>query len=127
MNFPKGLFYSKDYLWIETKKDEAVIGIIELAAKKAKEFAFINLPKKGDKIKIGNKLIDLEAVKWTGNLKSPVSGEVIEINSNAYNEPSIINSKPYNAWLVKIKIINKDELKNLLSYEEAIKYYKNKE
>ncbi|MDD4353862.1 MAG: glycine cleavage system protein H [Candidatus Nanoarchaeia archaeon] len=127
MEFPKNLLYSKDYLWVELKKDEAIIGIIELACKKSKEFAFINLPKKGDKIKIGDKLIDLEAVKWTGNLKSPVTGEVIEINSNAYNEPVIINSKPYNIWLVKIKISNKDELKNLLSYEDAIKYYKNME
>lgn len=86
-----------------------------------------HLPKNGDKIKLGDKLIDLEAVKWTGNLKSPVSGEVFEINKEADDEPAIINSKPYETWLVKIKISNKIELKNLLSYEEAIKYYKNKE
>jgi glycine cleavage system H protein len=125
MNFPKNLLYSKDYLWVEEKGNLAIIGIIELAASKAKEFAYINLPKKGDKIKQGDKLISLEAVKWTGTLKSPLSGEVIETNMIAYDEPSLVNSKPYNIWLVKIKINNNAELNDLMNIQKALKYYEN--
>ncbi|MFA5333393.1 MAG: biotin/lipoyl-containing protein [Candidatus Nanoarchaeia archaeon] len=125
MNFLKNLMYSKDYLWVEEKGDLAIIGIIDLAAKKAKEFAYINLPKKGGKIKKGDNLISLEAVKWTGNLKSPLSGEVSEINLQAYNEPSDINLNPYNTWLVKLKMQDKAELKELMNSQKALKYYEN--
>jgi glycine cleavage system H lipoate-binding protein len=125
MNFPKNLLYSKNYIWIEEKKDLAIVGIIELAAKKSKELVYINLPKKDKMIKKGETLISLEAVKWIGNIKSPINGQVIEINLNAYNEPSTINSKPYKVWLVKLKIKNKIELKELMNSQKALKYYEN--
>ncbi|MFA5303008.1 MAG: glycine cleavage system protein H [Candidatus Nanoarchaeia archaeon] len=125
MNFPKNLLYSKDYLWALKKEDLVIIGVIELAAKKAKEFAYINFPKKGDNVNKGDTLISLEAVKWTGTLKSPISGEVIEINSKAYGEPSIVNSKPYETWLVKLKIKNLEEFKDLMNSQKALKYYEN--
>jgi glycine cleavage system H protein len=124
MSFPKNLSYSKDFIWIEEKEGVIILGLIDIASEKAKEFVYINFPKKGENIKKNNTLISLEAVKWTGKLKSPVSGKVIEINSKAYDEPSIVNSKPYEVWLVKIKMDDNSELKELMNNEQAITFYK---
>lgn len=124
MNFLDKLKYDKNYNWIEIKKDVAIMGIIEPAAKKTKEFVFINLPKKGEKIKKGQTYASLEAVKWTGHIKSPLSGEIIEANMDAYDEPSIVNKNPYINWLVKLKISNPEELNELMSSEEAKNHYK---
>ncbi|MDD2678957.1 MAG: glycine cleavage system protein GcvH [Candidatus Nanoarchaeia archaeon] len=123
MNFPKNLKYDKEHNWIDEKNGQAIIGMIEPSAKKTKEFIFINLPKKGEKIKKGQTYASLEAVKWAGNIKSPLSGEIIEINMKAYDEPSIINDSPYSAWLVKMKISNEKELKELMNSQEALKHY----
>jgi glycine cleavage system H protein len=124
MNFPTNLKYDKDYNWVLEQDGIAAIGIMELAAKKVKEFVFIGLPKKGAKIKKGDECIGLESVKWTGKMKSPLSGEVIEVNMDAYNEPSIINKNSYKNWLIKIKISNPAELDSLMDSKDAKNHYK---
>lgn len=125
-NFPKNLKYSKDYSWVKVDGDTATLGIIGPGAKKVKEFVFVMLPKKGDKIKKGEKYVSLEAVKWTGHLSSPVTGKIIEVNGPLFDEPSKINEDGYKHWIAKIKMQNKEELKKLIDSEEAIKFYKEK-
>ncbi len=125
-NFPEDLKYNKDYSWIKVQGDTATLGIIGPSAKKVKEFVFIMLPEKGEKIKKGEKYVSLEAVKWTGHLSSPVTGEIIEVNNPLFNEPSEINKDGYENWIVKIKIEDKDELNELLNSEEASKFYNEK-
>jgi len=89
--------------WAKISGDTATIGITEESAKKVKEFVFIKLPKKGDKIKKGEKYVSLEAVKWSGHLTSPVSGEVIDVNESLEDNPSKLNKNP-DTWIVKLKI-----------------------
>jgi len=90
-------------IWTKKENGLTVIGIDKESASKVKEFVFIKLPKKGDKIKKGQVIISLEAVKWSGHVESPVAGEVVEINEKAYHNPALINKDPENTWLVKIK------------------------
>jgi glycine cleavage system H protein len=123
MNFPSDLKYDLNYNWVFEKNGVAAIGIIDAAAKKVKEFVFIGLPKNGAKIKKGEECIGLESVKWTGKIKSPLSGEVVEINMEAYNEPAIVNNNPYKNWLIKIKISNDSELKELMDSKKAKTHY----
>lgn len=122
-DFPKELKYNEDYSWIKIKGDIATVGIIGVSAKKVKEFVFIQLPKKGDNIKQGEKYVSFEAVKWSGHLSSPVSGEIVEVNEELFDEPSKINKNPYEEWIMKIKIEKKEELDNLMTAEKAIKFY----
>lgn len=117
-NLPKDLKYNKDYSWIKIQGDTATLGIIAPGAQKVNEFVFIMLPKKGAKIKKGEKYVSLEAVKWSGHLSSPLSGEIIDVNEPLYDEPSEINKDAYKNWIAKIKISNPDETKELLSADE---------
>lgn len=120
-DLPQEFLYSKDYSWIKIDKDEAVLGLIKPATDKVQEFVFIDLPKKGQKLNKGDTYVSLEAVKWTGHLYSPLSGEIIEVNNELFNEPGIINQDPYGkGWIAKIKLTNPEEKDDLLSSGQAV-------
>ena len=121
--FPENLRYNKDYSWVKIDKNIATVGVVGPAAKKVKEFVFIKLPEKGKKIKKGDTYVSLEAVKWSGHLSSPVSGEIVEVNEALFNEPSKINKDPYNSWVMKVKLSDSDEIKELINAEDAQKIY----
>jgi len=97
--------------WVVQEGEIATVGVNEEAAKKVKEFVFIQLPKKGTKIKQGEDYCSLEALKWSGHIESPVSGEIIEVNDALFDEPSRINKDPYGSWIMKVKLSAANELK----------------
>jgi glycine cleavage system H protein len=123
MGLPKNLKYDRNYSWVDVREGIATVGIIEPAAKKVKEFVFIALPEKNSQIKKGETYVSLEAVKWSGHLPSPISGRIIDVNSPLFDAPSKINSSPYESWIMKVKISNENELKELMNSEEAERFY----
>ena len=121
---PDKLLYNKDYSWVKIKENVATIGVIQPLANSVKEFVFIKLPKKG-KISKGDIYVTLEALKWSGHLSNPLSGEIIEVNEYIYDHPSTINEDPYNkGWVFKVKLSNPNETKDLLKAEEIAKWVK---
>eukprot|EP00877_Chromochloris_zofingiensis_P002645 jgi/Chrzof1/12381/Cz06g32120.t1 len=66
------------------------------------------------------------ATKAASDVYAPVSGEVVEINNGLVEEPAKINSDPYGtAWMIKVKLSNPDELKDLMdsgAYEKHIQH-----
>lgn len=125
MNIPNNLKYNKDYSWVKIEGSNAIVGIVEPAAKKVKEFVFIKLPEKGKKIKQGDNYVSVEAVKWSGHLSSPVSGEIIEVNDLLFDAPSNINKDPYDSWIMKVKLTDK-VIEGLMDSKEAEKFYEGK-
>ncbi|MFP4195966.1 MAG: glycine cleavage system protein H [Candidatus Woesearchaeota archaeon] len=124
MDFPTELKYNKDYTWVKVEGDTATLGVIGPAAKKVKEFVFIMLPEKGKKIKQGDTYVSVEALKWSGHLSSPVSGEIIEVNDSLFDDPSEINKEPYKNWIAKIKLDDPSEVEGLMGADEAKEFYK---
>ncbi|MDZ7611203.1 MAG: glycine cleavage system H protein [Candidatus Moranbacteria bacterium] len=123
-NFPEDLLYNEDYSWAKVDGDTAALGIVGPAASRVKEFVFVQLPEVGEKLKKGDTYVSLEAVKWSGHLSSPFSGEVVEVNEEIFDEPGKINQDPYGeGWIVKIKLDNKKETEDLLKPEEAEKWF----
>lgn len=121
--FPKGLKYNKDYSWVKTEGNTATIGVVGPAAKKVQEFVFIQLPEKGKRIAQGDTYVSLEAIKWSGHLSSPVSGEIIEVNDSLFDEPGNINTDPYGSWIMKVKLDDKSEVDELFDSEKAKQIY----
>jgi glycine cleavage system H protein len=118
VDFPDNLKYDKKYFWLRKENDLFVLGIIGSAAALAKEFVFVQLPDKGT-IKKGDTLVSLEAMKWSGELESPISGEIVEVHEELFDNPSLINKDPYGAgWIVKMKPSDESEIKGLLSANE---------
>lgn len=123
VNFPDKLKYNKDYSWVQSENGTATVGIIASAAKKVKEFVFINLPEKGKEINKGDTYVSVEAVKWSGHLSSPISGTITDVNTSLFDEPSTINDDPYGSWIMKVKLDNPDESSDLMDDKEAYDYY----
>lgn len=122
-DFPEGLKYNEDNSWVKVEDDTVMVGVVGSAAKKVKEFVFIKLPEKGEKIKKGEEYVSLEAVKWTGHLSSPVSGEIVEVNEKLFDEPSRINEDPYGSWIMKVRLSDRRELDKLMDAKKAKEYY----
>ena len=118
------LKYTKDHEWVHIDNDIATIGVTDFAQSELGDIIFIEFPNQGDVFKQHESVGTLEAVKTVADIYSPVSGSIVEINSDLDSNPELINSDPYNdGWIVKIKIEDSSEIDGLLdldSYNELI-------
>lgn len=99
------LKYTPEHEWLRLEGDVAVIGITDYAADKLGDIVFLDLPQIGAGIVAGEVSGEIESTKSVGELYAPVDGEVIAVNGEAVDDPSIVNSDPFGAgWLMKLKI-----------------------
>ena len=113
------IYYTKDHEWIKVDGGEGIVGITSYASEQLGDIVFVELPQKGISFDQGKDVAVIESVKAASEIYSPASGEIVETNSSLEENPEIINDDPLVAgWLYKIKIINKEELKNLMNEEE---------
>ena len=119
MNTENNLLYTKDHEWIKVDGDYGYIGITDHAQSELGDIIFVELPSIGDKFKSNDVFGTIEAVKTVADLYIPIDSEIVQINDLVDSEPEKINTDPYNdGWIVKVKILNKDNLNDLLSLDE---------
>ena len=123
--FPDNLHYADTHEYVLEEKGLLKIGISEFAIDQLGDIVFVELPGVNDDIKQDGTFGVIEAVKTVADLFAPVSGKVIEVNSELEDNPDLINSDPYGAgWIIKTQIENNDELNTLMSnnqYEDYVK------
>lgn len=116
MDVREELLYTKEHEWLAIENNVATIGITDYAQSELGDIVFLELPEVGIEVKQMEAFGTIEAVKAVSDLYSPVSGEIIEINSSLEDEPDQINGDPYgNGWMVKIQMTDDSELDELLS------------
>ena len=114
--------YSQTHEWAKAEGNIVTVGITDFAAQQLSDLVYLDLPKVGTKVKQGEPFGEVESVKTVSELNAPVSGEVTEINEKATTNLNLVNSAPFaEGWLIKIKMSNPGELKNLISSEEYAK------
>ncbi len=122
---PEDLLYYKEHEWVKTNGNTAVIGISDYAQDALGDIVYVDLPSVGDKLSAGAAIGEIESVKSTSELHTPLSGTVTEINQKVVDTPETINNDPYSeGWLFKIEMDNQDELNGLMNaaqYEDYIK------
>ena len=120
----EGLKYSKDHEWVKTEGNVKTIGITDFAQSELGDIVFVELPEVGDEISAGQPFGSVESVKTVSELYAPLSGKVVEVNSELEDSPEFVNESPYeNAWMIKVETENDDELNELLDqaqYDEII-------
>ena len=125
MNTPKELRYTKEHEWVSIDNNIATIGITDHAQGQLGDIVFVELPDLESTINQDDVFGVVEAVKTVADLFAPVSGKIIEINSDLEESPDLINSDPYESgWIIKTAVDNLDEFNNLMSnldYEDFIK------
>jgi glycine cleavage system H protein len=123
MEYPDGLYYTKDHEWGMDENGVLVIGITDYAQGELGDVVYVELPQEGTIVKAGEPFGVVESVKSVSDLYSPVSGEVVEINPDLESEPETVNSSPYDrGWMIKIAMSKPDELEKLLSAENYMEY-----
>jgi glycine cleavage system H protein len=124
LKHPAHLKYSKTDEWVHVEGDQATIGITDYAQDQLGDIVYIELPwDKGASVKHETKFGDIESVKATSELISPVSGEVVKVNEDLKERPELINDNPYeDGWMLVVKIANPSELDRLMGAEEYKAY-----
>ncbi|WP_225799236.1 glycine cleavage system protein GcvH [Streptomyces sp. NK15101] len=118
MSNPNELRYTKEHEWLSAAEDGvATVGITEFAANALGDVVYAQLPAVGDTVAAGETCGELESTKSVSDLYSPVTGEVVEANQDVVDDPSLVNTAPFEGgWLFKVRVTGEPE--DLLSADE---------
>lgn len=118
-NVPENLKYAKSHEWLRVEGDTAVVGITDHAQNELTDVVFAELPDVGREVAAGEACAVVESVKTAGDVYSPVSGEIIEINEALADNPALINESPFeDGWFFKIKLSKPEEADSLMGAED---------
>lgn len=116
------LLFAQTHEWVKIEGNEATIGLSDHAQHELGDLVFINLPAEGDELTAGDAFCDVESVKAVSDVMAPVSGKIIEVNSELEGAPELINNDPMGAWICKVEVASvPDDLMDEAKYAEFIK------
>lgn len=117
--FNEEYLYDEDHNWVKLEGNTAITGVTDLFQKTAGEIVFIEVPVKGRDVQKGAAYSSIESGKWVGRVKAPLSGKILEVNSELSDFPYLINESPYDeGWIIKIQIENTEELEKLFNLKD---------
>ncbi len=123
MNFPEELKYTKDHEWVKIEGDIATIGVTDFAQKELGDIVYVEVETLGETLEAGEVFGTVEAVKTVSDLFMPVTGEILEFNSELESAPELVNDAPYtDGWMVKVKLSGgvPTDLLDAASYKDLI-------
>ena len=119
MKFPASLKFTKEHEWVRVEDNVCTVGVTDYAQGELGDIIYLDITSAvGSEVKQGESIGSIEAVKTVSEVYSPVSGKITEINNAINDNPSIVNTEPYEGgWIVKIEQNNADEISNLMDSE----------
>jgi glycine cleavage system H protein len=106
-------------VWVRVEGSEAVLGLSDYLQDQMGEITSLDLPDLGDVIRATRRMGSVESEEATSPIDAPISGEVIEVNGEALDDPDLVNSDPYSTgWLIRVRMDDPSELSDLISEEE---------
>jgi glycine cleavage system H protein len=124
MAYPPGYKYTKDHEWIDLAGERGKVGITDYAQQQLGDVVYIELPEVGTKLKQGQSFGTIESVKAVSELYSPVTGEVVDVNTAVKDKPEVVNADPHNSWMIVVRLTNTAESSGLLDaaqYQDLVK------
>ncbi len=113
-NVAPGLFYTQEDEWLRLEGDEAIVGISDYAQDSLSDIVYLEVPEVGAVFEQGDVFGVVESVKAAADLYTPISGEITAVNSDLVSDPEKLNTAPYDAWLVRIKVSDPAQVKGLM-------------
>jgi glycine cleavage system H protein len=111
--------YTAEHEWIKAEGAHYVVGITAFAQDQLGDIVYVELPKVGDRVESGKPFGVIESVKTASDLYAPVSGQVVEVNSELVDQPQSVNDDPYlTGWMIKIRAEDATEVERLLTAEQ---------
>ena len=123
MSYPADLKYTKDHEWIRIAGDTAEIGITDYAQQQLGDVVYLELPEVGRSITAGESFGSIESVKAVSELFAPMSGEVVAVNEELKNHPEVVNGKPHESWMIRVKLqadADGSQLMDAAQYESTL-------
>ena len=121
--YPENYRYSREHEWVLVDGEAATVGITEHAQAELGDIVFVELPKLGDKLEAGKPCGAVESVKAVSDIFSPITGEVIEINTALTETPEWINQEPHGkAWIFRAKLSSSAPPEGLMNAAEYDQY-----
>lgn len=120
MSVPKDYKYTETHEWVRVEEENVVtVGITDYAQEKLGEIVSVELPHVGDEVEKGEAIGMIDSQKASSEVMAPVSGVVLEVNDLLNDDPSVLNSDPYEeGWICRIEIEDMEQLDDLLGPEE---------
>ena len=114
-NIPDDLRFTPEHEYVRKSGEIVEVGITDYAQGELGDIVFVTLPRVGEKFEHHQPFGSIEAVKAVSELFSPVSGEVVEVNSTLDNDPSVVNRDPYGGgWMIRLRPSDPSELDRLM-------------
>lgn len=123
----EGLFYSESHEWVKVDGETATIGISDHAQQAMGNIVYVDMPEEEDEVTANEDFGAVESVKAASDLISPVSGVVVEVNEALADAPELLNKDAYENWIIKVKMDDPEELKNLMDAAAYEKFCENEE
>lgn len=116
LKYPAELKYAKTDEWVRVEGDIVTIGISDYAQDSLNDLTYIEFSTSvGDSVDAGDAVGEVESVKATAEVITPIAGQIVEVNTALESEPEIINADPYGkGWVVKIKLTDASGLEGLM-------------
>jgi len=123
LSSPADLKYTKEHEWVRIEGDAGTIGITDYAQDQLGDIVFVEMPAAGTNIAYLEKFGEIESVKAVSELYSPVSGQVVEVNTGLVDNPQWVNDSPYgDGWMLRVRLSDPSEIDKLLSAAEYDDY-----
>jgi glycine cleavage system H protein len=127
MEWPEDLLYTDDHEWLRADGDVGLVGITDYAQDQLGDVVFLELPAAGSRVERGEPFGVVESVKAVSELYAPVTGEVLARNDALTDAPEMVNKSPFSdAWMIRVRLEDAEELKLLLPAEEYRRRYEEK-
>ncbi len=119
MNHPSELKYARTHEWVKIEGDLVITGITDHAQDELGDLVYVETPEVGSQVTAGEQAGVVESVKTASDIHAPVSGTVVEVNTELEDDPDFVNEDPYGkGWIYKIKPDNIADIEKLLTNSE---------
>lgn len=116
---PTDLRYHQEHEWIRVEGKQATLGISHFAQDALGDIVYIEMPKVGVKVTAGQEIGEVESTKTTSSIYTPVSGTIMNVNTDLKDHPEVINTDPYGrGWIALIELSEPAQVASLMTAEQ---------
>ena len=114
---PEELLFASTHEWAHVADGVATIGISKNAVEALTDLVYMDLPAVGAKVASGESFGEVESVKATSELYSPVDGEITDVNTSLPDNLDVLSTDPYGeGWIIKVKLSSQESVEKLLDF-----------
>ena len=125
MEVKNSYYYTDKHEWVKADGNTALCGITDYAQHSLGDIVFAEIAESirdsssGSIIEKGDVIAVVESAKAASDVYTPVSGQVIEVNTVIEDTPETLNNSPYDkGWMIKLELSNPSEIKELMTPDQ---------